>query len=164
MGVLESLAEDAEASIEILPPARGGDIDEILAAVEPLLAHSLAFVSVTDHPGGQAWTDGESGAERVALGADRLAVEDLLIDLHYAGFRDLFVIRGDERFSPPPPSGKAPGGSRPAGGRGPGVGAYAHAADLVAHVQALNRGTYSPPAGAATKSVLDALYGIGGSR
>lgn len=171
MDVLESLAAGARASIEVIPPDRGGDLGEILQAVEPLLAHNLAFVSVTDHPGGRAWAEGEAGAERVALrtkpgtlgtavalreafhlptlphlvssGADRLAVEDLLIDLHYAGFRDLFVIRGDERFIPaalrPEGSHKAPPGRALEG--------YAHAADLVAHVALLNRGLYTPPAG-----------------
>lgn len=134
------------------------------------MPHAPAFVSVTDHPGGRAWAEpadeGGGAPERVALrtkpgtlgtavalreafrvltvphivssGADRLAVEDLLIDLHYAGFRDLFVVRGDERFAPPSSSRQGAAAAAPA---------YAHAADLVAHVADLNRGTYTPPAG-----------------
>ena len=71
----------------------------------------------------------------VATGADRLAMEDLLIDLHYAGFRELFVVRGDDRFS----RVKEDEGSSSERG-------YSCAAALVAHVEALNRGEYLPRA------------------
>lgn len=164
MSVLDALTKGARASIEVVPPERGGDIEEIIRAVELLMPHAPAFVSVTDHPRGRAWADGPQGAERVALrtkpgtlgtafalrdalkvetvphlvarGSDRLAMEDLLIDLHYAGFRDLFVVRGDERFSPP-------GLSSPR--ELPESETYGHASDLVSHIASLNRGEYSPP-------------------
>lgn len=174
MGVLESLTGRARISIEVVPPSRGGDIEEIKAAVGLLMPHEPAFVSVTDHPIGRAWADADGQPARVALrtkpgtlgtavairdafgvqtiphlvcsGADRLATEDLLIDLHYAGFRDLFVVRGDERFAPP--------ALRPRAERaGPGVAAprnapdgYTHACDLVSHIADLNSGRYTPPA------------------
>lgn len=168
MGVLESLAGRARISIEVVPPSRGGDIEEILAAVGAVMPHEPAFVSVTDHPVGRAWADSGGRPERVALrtkpgtlgtavaireayrvttvphivcsGAERLAVEDLLIDLHYAGFRDLFVVRGDERFVP---AAARPGPSEP-GEEGP--AGYAHAVDMVSHIAQLNRGSYTPPA------------------
>jgi methylenetetrahydrofolate reductase (NADPH) len=167
--VLESLARGAAdgglISIEVVPPARGGDIEAIKAAVGLLMPHAPAFVSVTDHPSGRAWADSGQGPARVALrtkpgtlgtalairdefqvqtvphlvgaGSARLAMEDLLIDLHYAGFRDLFVVRGDESRSPPGSVADACEGA-PEG--------YAHAADLVAHVASLNAGRYTPPA------------------
>jgi methylenetetrahydrofolate reductase (NADPH) len=167
--VMESLSGGAAGgtcvSIEVVPPARGGDIEEIKAAVGLLMPHRPAFVSVTDHPAGRAWADSGKGPARVALrtkpgtlgtavalrdefrvqtvphlvasGADRLAMEDLLIDLHYAGFRDLFVVRGDERRAPPGSLADACEGK---------VEGYAHAADLVAHVASLNAGRYTPPA------------------
>jgi methylenetetrahydrofolate reductase (NADPH) len=162
--VMESLSEGGRISIEVVPPGRGGDIEEILRAVELLMPRNPAFVSVTDHPAGRAWADAEGGPARVALrtkpgtlgtavalkeafgvravphlvssGADRLAMEDLLIDLHYAGFRDVFAVRGDERYAPPalrrPRAAPEPSG-------------YAHASDLVSHIAALNRGNYTPP-------------------
>lgn len=164
MSVLESLAKGARASIEVVPPERGGDIEEIIAAVELIMPHCPAFVSVTDHPRGRAWADTPEGAERVALrtkpgtlgtafalrdafkvqtvphlvarGSDRLAMEDLLIDLHYAGFRDVFVVRGDERFSP---AGSASPAALPVSET------YLHASDLVSHIASLNKGEYSPP-------------------
>jgi len=170
--VLESLSGRARISIEVVPPSRGGDIEEIKAAVGLLMPHEPAFVSVTDHPMGRAWADAGGSPERVALrtkpgtlgtavairdafrvttvphlvcaGADRLATEDLLIDLHYAGFRDVFVVRGDERFAPSALRG-APGVGA-AEGAGGGSEGYAHAADLVSHIANLNSGRYTPPA------------------
>ena len=162
--VIQSLAEGGRISIEVIPPARGGDIEEIKNAVGLIMPHRPAFVSVTDHPAGRAWADSTNGPSRVALrtkpgtlgtavaireefrvqtvphlvssGADRLAMEDLLIDLHYAGFRDIFVVRGDERYSPP--------GLRADACEGQTEG-YTHANDLVAHVASLNAGRYTPP-------------------
>jgi methylenetetrahydrofolate reductase (NADPH) len=163
MGVLESLSRGGRISVEVVPPARGGDIEDIKAAVGLLMPHEPAFVSVTDHAVGRAWADSGGSARRVALrtkpgtlgtavairdafrvdtvphivceGADRLATEDLLIDLHYAVFRDLFVVRGDERFAPEAlrrPEDRRDG--------------YEHAADLVSHIAELNSGHYTPPA------------------
>jgi methylenetetrahydrofolate reductase (NADPH) len=154
----------ARVSIEVVPPARGGDIEAIKAAVGLLMPYKPAFVSVTDHPSGRAWAEGASGPARVALrtkpgtlgtavairdefdvqtvphlvasGADPLAMEDLLIDLHYAGFRDVFAVRGDERYAPPALRDKASEGQRPL---------YAHAVDLVSHISSLNAGKYMPP-------------------
>jgi methylenetetrahydrofolate reductase (NADPH) len=133
-----------------------------------------AFVSVTDHPAGRAWADSSGAPSRVALrtkpgtlgtavairdefrvqtvphlvseGADRLAMEDLLIDLHYAGFRDLFVVRGDERYAPL--ALRAKQAARAAQGEGKTSSepdGYAHAVDLVSHVMSLNAGRYTPP-------------------
>jgi methylenetetrahydrofolate reductase (NADPH) len=195
MAVLESISAGAGASIEVVPPGRGGDLREILGAVELIASHRLAFVSVTDHPAGRAWVEGPrdaaSGAAKgavpglpprvepvairtkpgtlgtavalreafgivtvphiVAMGADRLSTEDLLIDLHYAGFRDVFAVRGDERFAPwagPAASARAEGGAEPAGVPPSGVApdGYGHASDLVSHIADLNRGAYTPPA------------------
>jgi methylenetetrahydrofolate reductase (NADPH) len=167
--VLDALAAGGRVSIEVVPPARGGDLDVIKAAVGLLMPYAPAFVSVTDHPAGRAWADSSGGPSRVALrtkpgtlgtavairdefrvttlphlvaeGADRLAMEDLLIDLHYAGFRDIFVVRGDERYAPPALRAKRAGGAEGAD-RAEG---YSHAVDLVSHVMSLNAGRYTPP-------------------
>lgn len=158
---MDSLASGGCVSIEVVPPPRGGDLDEIMAAVEAILPHFPSFISVTDHPGGKAWADSREGPRRVALRtkpgtlgtavalrdefgittvphvvggmADRLDVEDLLIDLHYARFRDVFAVMGDDRYAP---AGQT---SIPAEG-------YGHASDLVAHILRLNKGEYTPPA------------------
>jgi methylenetetrahydrofolate reductase (NADPH) len=168
--VMDSLSCGPCVSIEVVPPSRGGDLDEIFAAVDAIASHDPSFISVTDHPGGSAWTQGDSAGgmpRRVALRtkpgtlgtavalrdrfgvtaiphivggmADKLKIEDLLIDLHYANFRDLFVVMGDDRFSPDPLAAKARARLE-AEGEG-----YRHARDLVAHISRLNRGEYTPP-------------------
>jgi methylenetetrahydrofolate reductase (NADPH) len=85
----------------------------------------------------------------VATRADRFDMEDMLIDLDYAGFRELFVVRGDEQDSP-----FALGSPVPAGQ------GYSHAVDLVAHVAALNRGEYLPPVGIGRKTSF--VVGVAG--
>lgn len=165
--VRDSLNAGRCLSIEMVPPPRGGDLESIMAAMEAILPHDPSFVSVTDHPGGKAWADSADGPRRVALRtkpgtlgtavalrdafgittvphivggmADRLDVEDLLIDLHYANFRDIFVVMGDDRYAPSSMAGKA-------GGRGAGTDGYEHASDIVEHIAMLNRGQYTPPA------------------
>ncbi|MCX7023205.1 MAG: methylenetetrahydrofolate reductase [Spirochaetes bacterium] len=163
MGVLESIAQGKRFSIEVVPPSRGAGLDDLFRVLEGIMPFGPAFASVTDHPGGAAYGDGAAGPvlmplrakpgtlgtclairgefdvetvpHVVAAGTDRFTVEDVLIDLHYAGFRDLFAIRGDERFS----------ALRTARALHSGEG-YGCAAELVAHISALNRGEYSPPA------------------
>jgi methylenetetrahydrofolate reductase (NADPH) len=71
-------------------------------------------------------------------------MEDLLIDLHYAGFRDLFVVRGDQRYAPLGLRAK-PGEDQADGQLSSKLDGYIHAVDLVAHVSALNAGRYTPP-------------------
>ncbi len=165
--VLESLGSGRCLSIEMVPPPRGGDLESIMAAMETILPHDPSFVSVTDHPGGRAWADSTEGPRRVALRtkpgtlgtavalrdafgittvphivggmADRLDVEDLLIDLHYANFHDIFVVMGDDRYKPASIDGRASRGSMGSDG-------YEHASDIVRHVSMLNAGKYTPPA------------------
>lgn len=185
--VLDSLDSGHCLSIEMVPPPRGGDLESIMAAMETIMPHGPSFVSVTDHPGGKAWADSDDGPRRVALRtkpgtlgtavalrdafgvttvphivggmADRLDVEDLLIDLHYANFRDIFVVMGDDRYAPAAlgargvegSGGRAAGaaGQPWAAGRGaggPGAEGYGHACDIVEHIARLNEGRYTPPA------------------
>jgi methylenetetrahydrofolate reductase (NADPH) len=166
--VLDALAAaPRRISMEVVPPSRGGDPDGVIACVEALAPFEPAFVSVTDHPAGHAWAErdgapvavpirGKPGTlglcvairERtgatvvphlVCLGSDRFKAEDQLIDLRYAGFTDVFVVRGDERFSPfaSPGTGTGPGAPGVAG-----YGSLSQAVDLVRIVAAINRGDY----------------------
>ncbi len=162
--VLDALAAaPRRISMEVVPPSRGGDPDGVIACVEALAPFEPAFVSVTDHPAGRAWAErdgtpvavpirGKPGTlglcvairERtgatvvphiVCLGNDRFKAEDQLIDLRYAGFTDVFVVRGDERFAPFVSSGPNVSGSG-------GSGSLSRAVDLVRIVAAMNRGDY----------------------
>jgi methylenetetrahydrofolate reductase (NADPH) len=155
--VLDALAAKAQrVSVEVVPPSRGADPDGIIACIEALAPYDPAFVSVTDHPGGRLWVD-ESGTPKsmparakpgtlglcvalrqetglpvvphvVCLGNDRFSAEDAFIDFRYAGFKDVFVVRGDERFAP---YAKAAVEELPS------------ALDLVRLAAALNRGEYA---------------------
>ncbi len=149
-------------SLEVIPPLRGGDMDAIMHAVEATMPWQPAFVSVTDHARSAASSDCEGeGAfvprprpgtlgtavairdrfgistipHLVAFGAERLAMEDLLIDLHWSGFHDIFVVRGDD--------------GRPAATKDACADvaspSYPAAVDLVRHIADLNAGRYSPP-------------------
>ena len=140
-------------SFELVPPVRGGDPAAVLSAVDALMAADPAFISVTDHPCGRYWKDeggvpvaaptrGKPGTlglcvavrERsgavvvphvVCIGNDRFRAEDEFIDLRYAGFGDVFAVRGDERYSALSPGAELPG-----------------AVDLVRLASELNRGHY----------------------
>ena len=169
-------------SLEVIPPLRGGDMDSIMRAVEATMPWQPAFVSVTDHARSTTSPDceGESVVPRprpgtlgtavairerfdiatvphlVAVGADRLSTEDLLIDLHWSDFHDLFVVRGDEGKAT-----QAKGEIQPEGdGAKPSAveseskrideacaepDVYETALDLVSHVADLNEGRYTPP-------------------
>ncbi len=169
--VLDSLKKGNCLSIEVIPPPRGGDLESIMSTIETIAPHGPSFVSVTDHPGGKAWADSGEGPKRVALrtkpgtlgtavalrdefgittmphivgrGADRLDIEDLLIDLHYAKFRDLFVVMGDDRDSP---SSFGAGGGKGAKSAKACPDCYNYARDIVEHIAQLNKGQYTPPA------------------
>ncbi len=146
-------------SLEITPPDRGGTIDEIYRAVEQLLPFNPQFINVTYHqphfvtevrddltirrptrkkPGTVgicAAIHNKFGIETVPHilcgGFNRYETEDALIDLHYLGIHNLFVIRGDppkghERFQPEPDG-------------------HRYAAELIAQITAMNRGAYLEP-------------------
>ncbi|OHD24730.1 MAG: hypothetical protein A2Y38_05880 [Spirochaetes bacterium GWB1_59_5] len=163
--VLKALAaRPRRISIEVVPPSRGGDPDGVIACVEAVAPYEPAFVSVTDHPAGRAWEEregrpvavpirGKPGTlglcvairERtgsvvvphvVCLGSDRFKAEDQLIDLRYAGFSDVFIVRGDERFTPFAQKTDAAKASTES------AGALPHAVDLVRIVAAMNAGDY----------------------
>ncbi len=170
--VLDALAlGPRRISVEVVPPPRGADPDGVLACIDALSPWEPAFVSVTDHPGGRLWVD-EAGSPRsmparskpgtlgicvalreetglpvvphvVCLGNDRFSAEDALIDFRYAGFRDIFAVRGDERFAPY---------AHPAAGDLP------SALELVRLASALNRGEYA--GGAARGSAAGFSIGV----
>ncbi|HSA34920.1 MAG TPA: methylenetetrahydrofolate reductase, partial [bacterium] len=146
-------------SLEFTPPDRGGTIDEIYRSVEQLLPFNPQFINVTYHqphlvtetrngaavrrpkrkkPGTVgicAAIHNKFGIETVPHilcgGFNRYETEDALIDLHYLGFRNLFVIRGD------PPQGVPSFAAEPDGHR--------YAAELIAQIAAMNRGAYLEP-------------------
>jgi methylenetetrahydrofolate reductase (NADPH) len=162
-------------SIEITPPEKGHHIREIFEAIDLLLPFAPTFITVTYHQQRIVYQELGPGLIRkvprrknpgtvgicaaiahrykietvphiICGGFDRYETEDALIDLHYLGFNNLFVIRGD------PSPGMKEFVPEPEGHR--------FAAELVAQIRAMNQGRYLEPLENATTT--DFCVGVAG--
>ncbi|MBN1620619.1 methylenetetrahydrofolate reductase [candidate division WOR-3 bacterium] len=110
-------------SFEVIPPERGASPESIFKTIDRIICHGPKFISVTNKccsidytvkegkvyaicnnkkPGTiglSAAIRKEFGVETVphiiCAGMDRFKTENLLIDLHFLGFENLFAVRGD---------------------------------------------------------------------
>lgn len=158
MKVVELIKKQRILSIEIIPPDRGRDIDEIFSSIDEIMDFSPNFINVTRHapeinyleldekivkvpkvkkPG----TVGVSAAIKnkynvdvvphvLCLGMNKFEIEDMLIDLKYLGIENLFVVRGELENKKEMRFEKD---------------SYVHANDLVAQISRMNRGLYLYP-------------------
>jgi methylenetetrahydrofolate reductase (NADPH) len=144
-------------SIEIMPPEKGHNIQEIYDTIDQMLPFDPAFITVTYHQQRIVYEDIGGGlvkkiprrknpgtvgicaaiANRYKLetvphvicgGFSKYETEDALIDLHYLGFDNLFVVRGDpapgfKEFIPEPDG-------------------YRFGSELVEQIRGMNRGRY----------------------
>ena len=144
-------------SIEIMPPEKGHSIQEIYDTIDQMLPFDPTFITVTYHQQRIVYEDIGGGlvkkiprrknpgtvgicaaiANRYKLetvphvicgGFNRYETEDALIDLHYLGFDNLFVVRGDpapglKEFIPEPDG-------------------HRFASELVEQIRGMNRGRY----------------------
>lgn len=144
-------------SMEITPPEKGHSVEQVFETVEELLPFEPSFVTVTYHQQRIVYDDIGGGLMRkiprrknpgtvgicaaianrykietlphiICGGFDKYETEDALIDLHYLGFDNLFVVRGD------PAPGLKEFVTEPDGHR--------FASELVAQIQGMNRGRY----------------------
>jgi methylenetetrahydrofolate reductase (NADPH) len=111
-------------SFEIIPPNRGGSILDIYNVVDGLMNFSPSFINVTKHANEVEYlenglevnkiivnkrpgTVGISAALKnrynvdvvphlICVGFNKYQLEDILIDLHYLGIENVFVVRGDK--------------------------------------------------------------------
>jgi methylenetetrahydrofolate reductase (NADPH) len=168
-------AERPTVSVEITPPEKGRGVEEIFATVDALLPFGPAFITVTYHQQRIVYQDVGAGMVRkvprrknpgtvgicaalynrykletvphiICGGFSRYETEDALIDLHYLGFRNLFVVRGD------PAPGQREFAPEPDGHR--------FASELVAQITAMNRGRYLEELDNATRT--DFCTGVAG--
>lgn len=158
MRVIEHLAKasDPLISYEIIPPLRGGNVQDLMALIEDLARYDPPFIDTTSHGSEAIYEETASGVERkvkrkrpgtlgicaliqnkynidavphvLCLGFTREETEDFLIELKYLGIDNVLAIRGDENgFKKPLKYGRT---------------ANDHAIDLVSQIADMNRGRY----------------------
>ena len=126
MKVIEHLeqAKNTLFSIEVLPPQKGKNIDDLLKVIEPLMEFKPPFIDVTYHPeetifrkqsdgsieeipirkrpgtvGICAAIKGRFGVDTVphlvCRGFTKEETEDALFTLHYLGINNVLLLNGD---------------------------------------------------------------------
>lgn len=144
-------------SYEIIPPRRGGSIENIFSMVEELMPFDPPFIDVTSHAAEAEYEENHDGSIRRTVKRKRPGTiglcaaiqyrfgveavphilcqgftceetEDALIELHYLGIRNVLAVRGDDPGVTKPP--------RPDRSRNE------YASDLVEQIAAMNRGEY----------------------
>lgn len=149
MKVTEILSESKKAfpSLEFVPPLKGGDINRLYGALEPLMEFNPPFMNLTCHRDERV--DGRVVTRRpgtVAIAAavmkkfhievvphvlcayaSRLELEEDLIDLNFLDIENVMALRGE---------------TRQFGKFVPEKDGHLHASDLVEQISNLNKGVY----------------------
>lgn len=152
---IRGAADKTLFSIEIIPPLKGQNINDLLNSIEPLMEFKPPFVDVTYHREELIDRVGPDGTiERIPIrkrpgtvgicarlmerfhvdavphvicgGFTKDETEDVLIDLHYLGIDNVLVLRGDPEKS--------------AGIFRPKQGGHTYASELVTQVDNMNKG------------------------
>ena len=158
--VLEHLAKANEKpifSIEIIPPAKGGKIDELLSDIEPMMELKPPFINVTYHreeyisvPNADGFLqeiktrkrpgtvglcsaimhkfDVDAVPHVLCGGTTKEDTEDLLIDLNYLGIQNVMALRGDH--------------AKPFDSFKPFKDGHAYANELIGQIKDMNSGRY----------------------
>lgn len=158
MKVTEHLANSGKPciSVEIIPPRRGGNVQQIHQAIETILPFNPPFIDVTSHAAEVIWEEMPDGSFKkrvkrkspgtfglcaaikykynidpvphiLCAGFSKEETEDALIELNYLGVENLLCIKGDNAYQRPVPEGKT---------------ANTFALDLVQQVNGMNQGKY----------------------
>ena len=158
MKVIEHLARATNPliSYEIIPPLRGGNVQDLMALIEDLSKYDPPFIDTTSHGSQVIYEETAKGIERkvkrkrpgtlgicaliqnkynidavphvLCIGFTREETEDFLIELKYLGIDNVLAIRGDENgFKKPLQYGRT---------------ANSYALDLVRQIADMNRGNY----------------------
>ena len=138
MKITEHLAKakDPLISYEIIPPPRGGDIQQLFQVVDELIKYNPPFIDVTSHAAEVQYDETPTGIKKkikrkrpgtigisVAIknkynidtvphilcqGFTKEETEDALIELNYLGIENILAIRGDDNgYKKPIPEGKS---------------------------------------------------------
>lgn len=143
-------------SLEITPPDRGKNMDDILSGIDPLMRFEPQFINVTYHQPHMVYDEKDGVITRrprrkkpgtvgicsaiknrfrvepvphlICGSFSRYETEDTLIDLHFLGIKNILALRGD------PPPGQAR--------YIPEKDGHQYACQLVEQIAQLNRGKY----------------------
>ncbi|MEA2106023.1 MAG: methylenetetrahydrofolate reductase [NAD(P)H] [Bacteroidota bacterium] len=150
-------AKNTLFTFELLPPLKGHTIEEIYAAIDPLIEFNPAYINITYHQQEVIYKNREDGflekkiirkrpgtvaiaaaiqnkykitvvPHLVCGGFTKEETEDALIDLHFLGINNLLVLRGDP----------VPGNKRFI----PEPGGHKHSSELIEQIMDLNQGKY----------------------
>ncbi|RPJ47874.1 MAG: methylenetetrahydrofolate reductase [NAD(P)H] [Candidatus Latescibacterota bacterium] len=177
MRVIEHLDRAANPlfSYEIIPPARGKSVQDIIRVVEQVMPFGPPFIDVTSHPAEASYEEQRDGTVRrrirkkrpgtisicgiisirykidtvphlLCRGFSREETEDAMIELNYLGIHNVLAIRGDE-----PNYNKTVDPSKTVN---------VHAYDLVKQLADLKRGAYLEDI--ANSEPIDMCIGVGG--
>ncbi|GAB4425324.1 MAG: methylenetetrahydrofolate reductase [NAD(P)H] [Bacteroidia bacterium] len=158
MRVIEHLqnAKTPTVSLEIIPPKRGRNIEDLHRAIESILPFNPPFIDVTSHAAEVIWEEMPDGSFKKKVkrkspgtfglcaaikykfnlepvphvlcgGYTREETEDALIELNYLGIENILAIRGDKSSHRPIPQDRT---------------TNTYAVDLVRQVADMNRGRY----------------------
>jgi len=122
--VIEKLKNEKIVSIEIIPPKRGEDVENIFSTLDRLMKSDISFINITRHPVEIDFIETDSGIVKIqkvkrpgtigltaalmkrynvdvvphiiCKGISKFELEDTLIDLSIMGVENVFVIRGEE--------------------------------------------------------------------
>lgn len=143
-------------SVEIIPPKRGGRIQQVYDAVESLLPYRPRYINITSHAAEVIWQEQPDGTFRrrvkrrspgtfglcavikykyniepvphlLCHGFTREETEDALIELKYLGVENVLALQGEEKHAKPPRPDRT-------------VNHYA--VELVEQISAMNQGRY----------------------
>lgn len=133
-------------SAEVVPPRNGSEQGKVLEQIEALIGSGAQFLAVTKGAGGslRGGTLPIAQAIKERFQVPCIAhftcrdltpfdVENLLMDHHYFGIRNILALRGD------PPDGQTEWAPRPGG--------YSFAHQLITQIRNLNEGRYHPRPG-----------------
>jgi len=150
-------AKNTLFTFELLPPLKGHTIEEIYAAIDPLIEFKPAYINITYHqqeviyknrqdgflekkiihkrPGTVAIAAAIQNKYKITVvphiicgGFTKEETEDALIDLHFLGINNLLVLRGDP----------VPGTKRFT----PEPGGHKYSSELIEQIMELNQGKY----------------------
>jgi methylenetetrahydrofolate reductase (NADPH) len=158
MKVIEHLerAKGPLISFEIIPPLRGGNVQQLLALIEDLVRYRPPFIDITSHAAEAIFEETTQGFQRrvkrkrpgtlgvcaliqnkwgvdavphiLCRGFTREETEDFLIELRYLGIDNVLAVRGDDSgYEKPLQFGRS---------------ANLYALDLVKQIADMNRGKY----------------------